>query len=645
MSPAGDEFADAIPEVDNEPRSRKEKFDEEDAAMAKLSILDVYTGLGGAKPERSGGTDEVLVFCPSAGHNNTNTEAACINVKKNTWVCYGECDDGGGIVDLMAAHMGLPFGKNLKNIEYAKAKEELLVQFAGWERVKDGKFSVAKSPAQLEREEKEFQERHSEPVKLEVVKPLKSTGEDSTSTGIEEYSDDVRLPEIADIWDHLPKGTPLYEYMVANSTTSVPAEFDLFNAFGLLGLSVGPFIRGKIGRLFKPSLSVLRISGSGTGKSQSEAPLREALRFPLFAWLCAAPNPGEVYATQHGIKNIVNPGSGEYLLKQLSTDFVDGTEYKIRDVMGWLSVDEFRAFMGKGNIKGSSLFSVYLELDNRSGLEDFVETGSMGTGKIKAYNACLFFTTTIQPNAFRDLVGQTNIDNGLLARFETVTGNPIIGIAPWDDAPKSMEKTFEAYNDVFAFYEKIRAPQGAFERREIHEVQLSESAKPFYNECYIKMQKLKASDDIRSRFDLKLAKYSLLFALNSQHEEILEEDVRHAMWVMEYLTRTTRMTSEKASENTEIVIDKEVLKAVRYHYAHKAGYATEGVVYHHVNAPKNGWQKTLITKSLETLVRAGDIEARESNAARGRKTTRYYALPAEDWNEPQSPKAVKESKK
>ncbi|QDF16864.1 DNA helicase [Gordonia phage Teal] len=696
-----EEFNDAAPDPwsDKEAwRQRKaEQQAEEDEALNALRIREVYEKLTGNKvnPKRTGGKNEILVFCPSSDHHNTNTEAACINIQKNTWVCYGQCDNGGGIIDMVAAANGLVYGKQSKGKDFAKAKQITLEQFCGWEFVKEGKGYVGKSPERLAQEAKEFAEEYGVPVEEPAEEPVKKKSAQEvaeelgfnlaavdddlpeigpTSFSRKEFgadsdkdelhaepaptsdqsshiasrveakpasgdaievseepvveSTDVnidldggdKLPEISGVFENIPKGTPLYEYMRVVEDMSIPKEFSLFRGLQLLSLSAGPYVRGRVGRPFKTTLSVLFVGATGAGKSQSRRPMDEILNHIVYQWNPQPPS-GRPYGTHTGVKRLIEPGSGEYLLQELSQEVESGVPYKIQDVMADLEVDELARFMGKGAVVGSSLVGIFQEMDNDPRLNAEIRAGSRSGGTIVAVNPNLVFSAGVQPKALPQLIGRGNIGNGLLARFEVVTGNKIRRRSVFDDNMKDTTHCQELYTDVAAFYLGKTDPDGKSVRKLFY-IDVATSARPLMQKYYEIIDGWMDGDDLKSRFDLKLYKLATLFAINRRATQVIEEDIECAMWVMEYLNRATTLTGERTVITVGGEIEEAIIAAVSYHTGYK-GYATQGDINNRAKVKKNGWDPADVWRRLDMLVERGEIVVAPSESRRGPKSVRY----------------------
>ncbi|QDF18219.1 DNA helicase [Gordonia phage Chelms] len=685
------EFAEAAPEIwedENDWRKQKaERQAEEDDALKSLKIRDVYERLTGRKvdPKRSGGKNEILVFCPSADHDNSNTEAACINTVKDTWVCYGQCDNGGGVVDMVAAARGLPYGKTSKGKEFAKAKQVTLEELCGWEFVREGKVYVGKSPATQQREAAEHGESYASQVAKAVEevtpKPVsaqevaeklgfslagldddlpemgptsfsrKEFGADSvkdeppapvetppaslaasppSSEEVEEESTLVtsiatpvdtgdKLPEIENIFDNIPAGTPLYEYMRVVEEMSVPKEYSLFRGLQLLSLSAGPYLRGRVGRPFKTTLSVLFVGATGAGKSQSRRPMDEILDHIVYEWKPVPPS-GRPHGTHTGVKRLIEPGSGEFLLESLSEEIEAGVRYKVMDVMADLEVDELSRFMGKGAVTGSSLVGIFQEMDNNAALDGAIRAGSKSSGTMIAINPNLVFSAGVQPKALPQLIGRGNIGNGLLARFEVVTGNkPPVG-DPFDDKMKNTDHCQELYTDVAAYYMGKVDPQGKSVRKLFY-LDVDYSARDLMRQCYQVVEVWKQGDDLKSRFDLKLYKLSTLFAVNRRADKVMAEDIKSAMWVMEYLNRATTVTGEKTILTLGNEIDDALKKVIRA-FTESKGYVTFGTIQDKLKT--RGWDSVEISRRLESLIERGDVQSAMGANTRGPKKPRYF---------------------
>ncbi|AUE22120.1 helicase [Gordonia phage BirksAndSocks] len=692
------EFAEAAPEVwDDEHDWRKEKAErqnEEDEALKRLKVRDVYERLTGRKVDtkRSGGRNEILVFCPSADHDNSNTEAACINTVKNTWVCYGQCDNGGGIIDMVAAAHGLPYGQAAKGKEFAKAKQITLEEMCGWQFVRQGKVYIGKSPETQQREAAEFEASYVQQVE-EVVEEMKShvvSGEevakelgfsldavdddlpsigatkfDRSEFGVgsgvevakvkpqrdpppslvasppssierpalhsvpqpevsEEEEEDLdapeMLPEITGIFDNIPPDTPLYEFMYATNHLATPKEFLLFRGLQLLALSAGAYVRGYVaGRQFKPSLACMFIASSGAGKSESNEYLASVLDDDAYTWRTFSPTTGQ-HMWHSGVKQFRDPGSGEYLLQVLSQVKNDSGVHKVRDVTMHLDIDELAQLMSKGAIKGSSLITTIQKFDNSGGVNHSISTGSMGMGEQKAVNPNVIISAGTQAAVLGRLLGAGNIGNGLMARFEIVTGNRAPERKSFRHRPVNLSYAQELYVDIAQKY--LNGCDQ--EKRHLTVIPFNDECEDEFDRINYKMQKLKLTSDAKSRFDLKFRKFCLLFAINSGRTEIMLEDVRSAEWIMEFLDRTTSMTAEKTVTSEGNEMEDAILVAAAGAIAYKdKGYATGGDLWLRSSGKKKGWDQDVFRRKVEKLVEYGELVVDPRTAARGPKGHRY----------------------
>lgn len=698
------EFADAIPDLfsdDQKAQVKAERQAEEDEYLKKLNILSIYKKLTGNSVKLSGGENEKLVFCPTADHHNSNSEAACINTSKNTWVCYGQCEDGGGIIDMVAAANGMPFGKKLKGTDYAKAKQKTLEDFCGWVFDKQGKGWVGKSPETQKLEQEEFdaevgypqpvdnpvdnqvqETRSAEEIAKELgfslsalsddddlpelgatsfnkgefgadspqsktkasphqdsrpaspvtkpaseakpaSRPVLSVVEDSEDTEdqTEDFvSPDEKLPEITDIWENIPEGTPLYEYMKVTEEMDVPPEYCLFRGLQLLSLSAGPYVRGKVGRIFKTTLSVLFVGVSGTGKSQSRWAMDEILDHIVYKWHPSPPS-GTKFGTHTGIKRLIEPGSGEYLIEQFSEESADGVKYQVVDVMGELEVDELSRFMGKGAVTGSSLVGVFQEMDNNPALDGAIKAGSRSGGVVHATNPNLVFSAGVQPAALPRLIGKGNIGNGLLARFEVVTGNRIPGEDPFDNKLKDTDYCQELYTDVAVYYMNKVDP-GEKNTRKLFIIEVEAEARDEMRKAYQQVEGWKTGDDLKSRFDLKLFKLATLFCINRKADKVIREDVRSALWVMEYLNRSTTITGEKTVTTEGNEMEDSIVRAI-IATTDSGTPASDGKIWSRATGKRKGWDREAFSKKLISMEERGILISRMHQGKRGPKTKVY----------------------
>lgn len=704
-----EEFLEAAPDLFEKHSyadRRAAQQNEEDAALKKLQISQVYRKLtGDNRPKlKSGGKGELLIFCPSANHHNTESEAACINIKTNTWVCYGQCDSGGGIIDMVAAAAGMTFGKAAKGKDFAQAKQLTLEKFCGWTFERDKLGYVGKSPAKKKQEIAEFEaefgklpsedssdddeESHREapatkplgmdyadgdedlpsigptkfstkdfgvdkpnapagqpavkptPIKKEQAKPVEPTSEPKPASlaaepasmasvtkirpDVEDEAsldgDEEILPEIDKIFEYLPKDTPLYEFMWATKHLPYPKEFMLFRALQLLAVSAGPYVRGKIAdSIFKPSISCMYVAGSGIGKSQAFEYVNDIMDHDAFKWRVLSASTG-AFQLHSGVKKISDVGSGEYLISELSTHKAESGPQKIRDVTALMEIDELAQIMSKSAIKGSSLLTTIQKLENSGGIERGVSTGSMTAGQLEAINPNATIAMGTQPSVMGKVLGGGNINNGFVARFDIVTGNRIIDRNSFRRKSVNLTYARELYGDLATKY----LNGGDQEKRELIHIHFADECESEFNRIDTKMQELKSTSDVKSRFDLKFRKYCLLFALNSDRDQIIPEDLRAAEWIMEYLDRTATMTNVKTVNTEGNEMEEAILRAVASSMAHQGkGFATMGQIWSRSSGARKGWDKDNFNKKLERLIERGEIIIDPNTSSRGPKSQRY----------------------
>lgn len=678
-------FREAAPDVfgdDDRMRLKAEQQSEEDKYLAKLNIVNVYRKLTGNETKHSGGENEKLVFCPTSGHNNTNTEAACINTAKGTWVCYGQCEDGGGIIDMVAAASGMPFGKQLKGADYAKAKQKTLEDFCGWIFEKTRKGWAGKSPEQQKREEEQYNLDYPLPVEEPVDNSEKAKttasemgfslaaleddddlpeigktsfdrgefGADSpreqvkvkphhtespkdkpapaqpeppkltviSSPSPDDPSERERLPEISNIFEMIPKDTPLYEFMYATQHVPQPREFLLFRGLQLLAMSAGAYVRGEIaGDLFRPALLCMFVAGTGVGKSQSARHMNEILEDDVYKWRILNTAAG-TYSWHTGIMHISDPGSGEYLLHKLSTVNTDSGVQHVRDVTAHLDVDELSHLIGKAAVKGSSLLPKLLQLDNTPFLDKIIGGGSLSSGDKGAVNANVIMSTGVQPEVLGKLLGQQNIDNGFLARFDLITGNYVEEVNRSRRRPVDVSYAQELYGNIAKKYLN-GLDQG---NRKLVKIGLADDCKDEFDAIDLEMQRRKQTHNSKSRFDLKFQKYCLLFAINAGRDEIISEDLHSAKWIMDFLERTTNFAANKTVTSEGNEMEDSILRAVATVVKTK-GYATEADIKNRSRAVSKGWDMTKFYKKIEELAERGELVADPRTASRGPKTKRW----------------------
>ncbi|ANA85973.1 helicase [Gordonia phage Demosthenes] len=644
------DFEDAIPELGTSIDIRAE----EDDAISSIDMFTLYEHVTGKRANRkmNGGTNNYLQFCPTAGHDNTESEASWLDPVKGTWVCMGQCSDGGGRLDMFAAARGMNFGKSLKGTEYAKAKTEYLVELCGWERTADGR---AKSPTQAKAEQAEFEEviRINQAAAPKAEEDSSSTGTDNVVSLADRRAelqgpDTDGLPDLGsldEILDHLPEGTPVHDYVKTYAVNGAPHEFDLFNGLMLVGMCGGPFLRG-VGHRgpFNASFWQLRVAPPGSGKSQAKHSVNSILRLAELTWLSLKPAVQGDYGINRGVRPI-NPVSGESLVDSFAKAGEGESRYDVRDVTGWWALDEYASLSAKSQIRGSSLMSKLMDFDAVGRTEDdVIDNGeAMGRSSSYAHNPLLYVSANIPPNRIQKVIGEEGRDNGLVSRFDVISANhreeelsiSTVEFVSDVDANRVREKFREV---VDKYTQKMRADEG-LEPGEALRIGVNTSAHKAYDRLYNRYAK--PDDDAHSRFSLKALRYCLLFAMNSLHDEIMPEDVARAEWIMNFLERSTALLAKKVNTTKYTDLDERIMKAIEYWSSRSGagkhdptkpgkGYASRGQIEAIVKKAPQKYTAHEINNALKAIVEAGVVaEADPPKGSRGPQTKRYALVPDE----------------
>ena len=289
--------------------------------------------------------------------------------------------------------------------------------------------------------------------------------------------------------------------------------------------------------------------------------------------------------------------------------------------MGELEVDELARFMGKGAVTGSSLIGIFQEMDNNPGLDGAIKAGSRSGGVVMAFNPNLVFSAGVQPSALPKLIGKGNIGNGLLARFEIVTGNKIPGTDPFDNKLKDTDFCQELYTDVAAHYMRLISPEGKNVRK-LYVIKVHDEARDEMRKAYRIVEQWKIDTDIKSRFDLKLFKLATLFAINRKASEVVKEDIQSAMWVMEYLNRSTTMTNDRVVTTEGNDMQDAIMTAISAMVA-SGQPASEGKIWSRTRGKSKGWDRMEFVKRLNFLEENGNLISSTSTGSRGPKSKIY----------------------
>lgn len=261
-------------------------------------------------------------------------------------------------------------------------------------------------------------------------------------------------------------------------------------------------------------------------------------------------------------------------------------------------------------------------MDNKAELDSAITAKSKTSGNLRAINPNMVFSSSVQPNALSKLVGKGNLDNGFLARFEIVTGNSDGKMDIHNDTMRDPDHCMELYTEVVSYYARKVDPEG--KARRLVFIPFDRSVHAYTQEMYDKhISKWKRGSDIKSRFDLKFYKLCVLFAINRRADAVMQEDAENAMWIMEFLNRTTNMSAEKIVVTHGGEIEDKLIQIITSFTKGKKGYATAGDIKDRIKKGNHPWDPAEVSKRLDRLVEVGDVVIDPRTAVKGKRTERY----------------------
>ena len=143
-------FADMVPNLDADLKADAAPTVEQDSesmlddAIKRMSFGEAYQkfcGKGAIKWSQA--DDNNMVRCPRTDHEDKNPSVA-FKITTKVWECYA-CQDGGGVIDLVGATMGILSVQDRKNKNYHDIRRHI-AKCLGWSVTKRSNGTLAVHP-------------------------------------------------------------------------------------------------------------------------------------------------------------------------------------------------------------------------------------------------------------------------------------------------------------------------------------------------------------------------------------------------------------------------------------------------------------------------------------------------------------------
>ena len=604
-----------------------------DAILDGVDILTAYTKWCGKMPIPASAyrqTESIKLSCPNPAHPDKHP-SSWFNTSKGVWHC-GACNLGGDKHEIAAYRYGYPVPayRSPGNPQFREVRQRMAADL-GYTRRESGGTSYYEAPSSTAVDNPVENSANVADDKSHNGDSPQPGGDKSPNTDV---SGQTRLAEepastapddgvpdnVVELYENMPAtvfpaidwktlvdpDTFLWEYLEACTADTVPEEYHFWNGMIALGLAVGRDITLQDATPVHGNLFVCIVGNTGDGKSRSKGYLNKVL-------YAALPHDHKA-AVSKGVKQVSNPGSAEYLIKEFSKPLLDhegkptGLQVPVRGIVEYpeLSALSGRA-MRAGNVIKAHLMEFY-------DCPDKVETGSMTHARQEAYMPFASTWSSTQPGALRDLVDRGDARSGWLNRWIFAGGVK--------KRPKSLGGAVIDLSPATDKLKKVHAWSGKTRQLEFDEDAASMWDAFFHNILHPAME----DDDteLLKRMDLLLKKLMLLFAINRRQDHISADVVVKSIALYNYLMACYAIASE-AIVNT---LPNEVRAEIKRHIIRLSKKNGSGASIRDISrciARKNYPQK-MVLDVIKFMMEMGELEKMEVAGKVGRPTVRYHVI-------------------
>jgi hypothetical protein len=581
---------DLIPDVGPE-YERTQEDQAVDDLIGGFDIADAYRRyIGKMEPKVGKRRESVMISCPLPSHPDKNP-SAWMNLDKGAWFCAA-CEQGGDVYDLAAIHKGYNLATYKTDGTFPALRADIAADLGYVER------RAASGKTYLEPVIEEPEE--PEPVVAEPTAPT------PVGTDNEDDERDVELPPSLHIdWRKLlPSHTFLYRWMTETTKDSdLPDEFYFWLGLLAVGAAAGNDVMLRETTPVKGNIFVCLLGTTGLGKSRAVGQLTRLVREAL---------PYDETDDEPTGTLFDNPGSGEALYEMFSKPLLDPATGKVTDyapIRGCMKVDEFATIARRAASSISTLKQALIAIYD--GWTDSYRTRSSGYMMVKdPFGMCV---TTSQIKTIHDVLTSTDLDNGFLNRFFFVFGRT-----------KKMDHISHRSPDVGRLVDSLRELR-TWSRMagSTRMLEWNSESEPIWKAFfYDKIEPLKRRNDDDSaamaRIDLHLKKLALLFSINEKQSTLTKENVERAISLFDYLqfsyaqlvTGVSLTTVERDTDKVRSIIQ-------RYHEKNDK-WPTANDMRRFLRM-----DNVTLAKTLEAMVKIGEVEIDAVKGARGRVGERY----------------------
>lgn len=621
------DFADAIPGQE-ELNPQTDKIVERQSFIDSIKILDAWTKLGGKPPKHiaSGQTNGIMVFCLNPHHDNTNTEAAQLDIAKNLFICHS-CEAGGGPVALAALSQGntATSSGRLRSDEFAKAEEHLLLTY-GWRRTTSstGKTDLlppyveepAPAPAPKAKPEPEVETPER---KLATVTPIAEDEDDPEDEDAVQEQLDIKPLDWRGI---LPRDSFLWEYMEAASNDDAVEAFHFGYALCLLSVTTGRNVMLDDTYPLAPNVYIALIGDSGTGKSKSSTAMRHVLDAVLPFDNDEEPQVGARWAS--------NPSSGgglvQTFIRTIKGIGPGAKPYWERrgDVKAVVDYGEMESLTSRMQKDTTGLRSMLMDLYDGKPKVGSIAKGD-GDGGHYAENPFCSQITTLQPRNIPNLLSQKDVVSGTLNRYMFFAGE-------YKTRQPRGKSILPYFDSAIGHLEKIRDWANPDKRL----MDWADEAGDLYDTWHsgILEPARVENTDMLNRSDVQMKKLCLLFAINSMHEQIELVDVERALQLWPWLSSLYGLVGKEVSTSEKSALEERVLAKVKAAHSRGIEDVSFSEIFRQLNSNSaKGYtiEREDILRALKTLTLSGDLGHCEPGRDRDGKPINKRGRPSEKW--------------
>lgn len=599
------QFPDAVVSVDELSPGLSDAEKELDAFVNNIDIIDAYNKwCGKMRPDPGGKRESIMISCPDPKHADKDP-SAWINLDKQTYYCGG-CEFGGDIHEIAALNFGYAVPGHKQGENFHKLRQQMAESFGfRSKQVAGGTVTWVEEPVADAPAHAEVPESTDQPLPAP-----EETGNVAHMWAEDDEPDLVVYPTIN--WRNIvPEDTFLFEYLKATTQDDSPEEYHFWNGLLALGNAVGRKVYLSDDPNVYANLMVCILGNTGAGKSKSRRWLKQILRE-------CAPHRFDGTAST-GVLEVVTPGSGENLVRQLSYTAIDPVNQRPIGpvpVNAYTDFDELSALIARQNRTGSSMQSYIMQIADAV---PEVTTASNVNGSVIAKEPFCNITASTQPKAIRALINRTDASSGFLNRWVFAGGKkkqaiPIGG--KHSDVVIDLTKAKELFNNLRGW--------GSFER----EIQMSEDGSlELYTKFFREnIEKIKERDDtdLLKRIDLLFKKLMLLLTINLKLEKVPLQVVEAVIEMFDYILECYGILNA----NIGITVMQDVMIEIQRHILRhmaktKRGASANDIVRY---TKRKNYSLEQIKKALDVMTALDMIEIEPKLGTMGRPTVRYRVV-------------------